>query len=257
MGPADADLAGMADTLEEAIGMNPDGILVFGFDEMLNPIVDDAVEQGIPVITLDSDLPNSDRLAFVGTGNEEAGYMGGQELAELLDGEGEVGILTIPGQPNLEERVEGYERALEEYDIEVVQVSDTQGDEAEAAGAASAILERFPTLDALVAVEAAGGVGAATAVMEAGRIGEVEIISMDRDEETLSYISDGIITASLAQQTALMPYYGLQILHNLNTGNVPEITSDNEAAGVTGAPLIVDTGVILIDESNYQYFQRD
>ncbi len=257
MGPADADLAAMADTLEQAIAMNPDGLLVVGFDEMLNPIVNDAVAQGIPVVTLDSDLPGSDRLAFVGTGNFEAGYMGGQEMARLLDGEGQIGLLTLPGQPNLEERVDGYQAALEEYDIEIVQIANTESDEVVAASAASSILERFPNLDGIACVEAAGGVGAATAVMEAGRIGEVVIISMDRDEETLSYIEQGIITASIAQQTALMPYYGLQLMHNLNTGNVPEITSDNEAAGVTGTPTEIDTGVILVDENNYQYFQRD
>ena len=64
-----------------------------------------------------------------------------------------------------------------------------------------------------------------------------------------------MISASVAQQTALMPYYGTQILMNLNHSNV-EITTDNAAAGVLGIPAVVDTGVIIVDENNYQYFKR-
>jgi ribose transport system substrate-binding protein len=34
------------------------------------------------------------------------------------------------------------------------------------------------------------------------------------------------------------------------------ISSDNQKAGVTGVPAVIDTGVIIIDEKNYQYFMR-
>ncbi|MFA5467899.1 MAG: hypothetical protein WC224_02430, partial [Sphaerochaetaceae bacterium] len=79
--------------------------------------------------------------------------------------------------------------------------------------------------------------------------------SMDRDNEVLEGIADGIISATVAQQTALMPYYATQILYNLNNSNVA-ITSDNAAAGVLGIPSMVDTGAVIVDASNYKYFMR-
>ena len=63
------------------------------------------------------------------------------------------------------------------------------------------------------------------------------------------------IAATVAQQTALMPIYAVTILYQLNHADVP-ISSDNVAAKVPGVPPTIDTGVIIVDQSNYKYFLR-
>jgi ribose transport system substrate-binding protein len=78
---------------------------------------------------------------------------------------------------------------------------------------------------------------------------------MDRGNDVINAIEEGTITASVAQQTALMPYYAVQILYNLVNSKV-EITSDNNAAGVLGIPAVVDTGAIIVDAANAKYFKR-
>lgn len=256
VGPADLDMGAMITAFESAIAKRPNGIIVVGFDASLDPIVNKAIDQGIPVVTVDADLPTSRRLAFVGTGNKNAGRMGAEKLVELIGGRGKVAIMTRPGQSNLDERVAGYKEVLARYpDIEIVHVADTQGDPVIAAKAAATLLLMYPDLAGIACVEAAGGSGAATAVREAGRVGQVKIVAMDRGSEVLDAIEEGIISASVAQQTALMPYYALQILYNLNNSKV-EITTDNKAAGVLGIPSSVDTGVIIIDSNNFEYFRR-
>ena len=104
-------------------------------------------------------------------------------------------------------------------------------------------------------MEAAGGTGAATAVREAKLVGKVKIVSMDRGNEVLQLIKEDVISATVAQQTALMPFYAVRILHDLVNVEVP-ISADNAAAGVSGVPSYIDTGVILIDKSNCEYFIR-
>ena len=256
VGPAEYDMNAMVAAFEQAIAKKPAGIVVVGFEPSLNAIVDKAVGQGIPVVTVDADLPGSKRLAFIGTGNFTAGTVGGNKLATLIGGKGKVAIMTKPGQSNLEERIAGYKSALAKYkDIQIVQVADTQSDPVVAAQAAAALLQKYPDLAGFACVEAAGGSGAATAVREAKMAGKVKIVSMDRGNEILDAIKEGVISASVAQQTALMPYYAVQILYNLVNSKVA-ITSDNKAAGVLGIPAIVDTGAIIIDSSNYQYFKR-
>lgn len=256
VGPAEYDINAMVAAFEQAIAKKPNGIVVVGFEPSLNAIVDKAIEQGIPVVTVDADLPDSKRLAFVGTGNYNAGVTGGNKLAELVGGKGKVAIMTKPGQSNLEERVAGYRAALAEFpEIEIVQVADTQSDPIVAAQAASTLLQVYPDLAGFACVEAAGGAGAATAVREANLAGTVKIIAMDRGNEVLDAIKEGVISASIAQQTALMPYYAVQILYNLNNSKV-EITSDNAAANVLGIPQFIDTGAIVVDASNYTYFMR-
>ena len=256
VGPADYDMNAMIAAFEQAIAKKPNGIVVVGFEDTLVPIVDKAIEEGIPVVTVDADLPTSKRLSFVGTGNYTAGFTGGMYLAETLGGKGKVALMTKPGQSNLEERIRGYQEALATFpEIEVVQIADTQSDPIVAAQAAGTLLQKFPDLAGIACVEAAGGSGATTAVKEAGKVGQVKIISMDRGEDVLNDIEAGVITASVAQQTALMPYYAIEILINVNNSNVA-ITSDNAAAGVSGVPASVDTGVIIIDANNAKFFKR-
>ncbi len=256
VGPAEYDMNAMVSAFEMAIAKKPKGIVVVGFEPSLNSIVDKAIGMGIPVVTVDADLPGSKRLAFVGTGNFNAGVTGGNKLASLIGGKGKVAIMLKPGQSNLEERVAGYKSALAAYkDITVVQLVDTQSDPVVAAQAAAALLQKYPDLVGIACVEAAGGSGAATAVREAKKTGKVKIIAMDRGGEVLDGIASGVISASVAQQTALMPYYAVQILYNLVNSKVA-ITSDNKAAGVLGIPVAVDSGSIIIDSNNYKLFKR-
>jgi ribose transport system substrate-binding protein len=256
VGPAEYDMNAMVAAFEQAIAKKPQGIVVVGFEPSLNSIVDKAIGLGIPVVAVDADLPGSKRLAFVGTGNFNAGVVGGTKLATLIGGKGKVAIMTKPGQSNLEERIAGYKSALAKFkDIELVQIADTQSDPTVAAQAAAALLQKFPDLAGFGCVEAAGGAGAATAVREAKKAGKVKIVSMDRGNEILDAIKEGVISASVAQQTALMPYYATTILYNLYNSKVA-ITSNNKAANVLGIPVTVDTGAIVIDSSNYTYFKR-
>jgi ribose transport system substrate-binding protein len=256
VGPADYDMSAMVTAFEQAIARKPAGIIVVGWEPSLNAIVDKAVDAGIPVVTVDADLPGSKRIAFVGTGNFRAGYEGGKKLSELIGGKGKVALMTRPGQSNLEERIAGYKKAFSESQgIELAQVADTQGDPGVAAQAAASLLQKFPDLAAIVCVEAAGGSGAATAVKEAGKKGMVKIVSMDRGNEVLQAIKDGVISATVVQQTALMPFYALQILYNLKNNPLP-ISTDNAKAHITGVPAVVDTGVVMVDQRNYEYFVR-
>ena len=255
-GPPDWNMQAMIQAIDLAVARNPGGIMVIGFEESLNDAVNKAVDAGIPVVTLDSDLPNSKRITFVGTGNYDAGFRGGIKLAELVGGKGKVAILTKIGQPNLEERVRGYKEALVTYPgIEITRIADTKSEVPMAAQVAAAVLSAVPDLAGFGCVEAAGGAGCATAVKEAGLSGKIKVVAMDRDNDILNYIKNGIIDATIVQQTALMPYYGLMILYQLNHCDIP-ISTDNAKAGISGAPRIIDTGTILVDKSNCEYFMR-
>jgi ribose transport system substrate-binding protein len=254
VGPADYDMAAMIATLEQTLARKPAGLLVVGFDAALKPAIDRAVAAGVPVVTLDSDVPGSKRLCFIGTGNYAAGVAGAKALADAVGGKGAVVILTKTGQPNLEERVRGYREELARHPgIRLAGVGNTNSDPTVAASAAAAFLQRQPDLAGIGCVEAAGGIGAGTAVREAGRAGKVKIVAMDRDDGTLDMLRSGLIHASIAQKTALMSYLGAKLLYGLKHGAV-RITTDDAAAQVTPLPAMIDTGILRIDKSNAAYF---
>jgi ribose transport system substrate-binding protein len=258
VGPVEYDMTAMVNAMEQAIAEEPDGINIVGFDPALKPAIDKAIDAGIPVVTLDAEVYGSKRHTFLGTGNYNAGRVGARLLAEAIGNSGKVALITKVGQSNLEERIQGYQDEFAENypDIEIVQIIDDQSDSAKAAEGLKAALQRTPDLAGVGCVEAAGGVGAATAVKELDMVGDVQIVSMDRDDGTLKFIEDGVIYASIAQKTALMSYLGTKLLYLYNHAPVP-VVADNVAASIIPLPEAVDTGVIVINKDNANFFYHN
>ncbi|GMQ77784.1 MAG: hypothetical protein BMS9Abin02_0273 [Anaerolineae bacterium] len=254
VGPAEYDMNAMVAAFDQAIAKKPKGIVVFAVEPILKPSIDKAVEAGIPVVTILGDLPDTKRLAFVGSSQFDLGFIGGQNLAEALGGEGKVAILSIPSVGMFDEREAGFRAAFEAYPgIEVVQVGNTGADTVTAINTAKDILQRFPDLAAFAGTDSTGGIGAATAVEELGRVGEVKIVSMDRNSDVLEKIGDGVVTGTVAQNDAAMAFWALQVLYNYNYYQAP-LTTDNAAAGVNAGPSLVNTAANYIDQSNLEYF---
>jgi ribose transport system substrate-binding protein len=254
VGPAEYDMNAMVAAFDQAIAKKPKGIAVFAVEPILEPSIDKAVDAGIPVVTILGDLPNTKRLAFVGSYQYDLGYIGGQNLAEALGGEGQVAILSIPSVQMFDDRENGYRVAFDDYPgIEVVQVGDTGADTVTAINTAKDILQRFPDLVAFACTDSTGGIGAATAVEELGLEGKVKIVSMDRNSDVLQKISEGVVTGTVAQNDAAMAFWALQVLYNYNYNQAP-LTVDNAAAGANAGPSQVYMAVNYIDETNLEYY---
>jgi len=254
IGPATVDVNQEIDEIKRAIAERVDGIILVPGSEAVAPAVNEAIAAGIPVVCADNDAPTSQRYAFFGTGNYNAGYQGGEQLAKLLDGKGEVALMSIPGMDNLSRRVKGYEDALAKYpNIKIVQVGNDHGSQTEAEKECRALIQAYPNLAGFGCVAAAGGQGAAVAVKQAGRVGQIKIVAMDRDEATLQFIQEGVIDASIAQRTYTMPYLALQLLYDLRNNRIHFI--DNwRKAGVDPLPSNVDTGSFAITKENVKFF---
>jgi len=254
VGPAEYDMNAMVAAFDQAIAKQPKGIVVFGVEPVLRPEIDKASDAGIPVVTVLGDVPDSKRVAFVGSNQHDLGYLGGKKLAQTLGGKGKVAILSIPSVQMFDDREAGYRAAFKGYPgIQVVQVGDTKADTVTAINTAKAIMQRFPDLSAFACTDSTGGIAAATAVSEAGKAGQVKIVSMDRNSDVLQKIQDGVITGTVAQDDPAMPYWALLVLYNRNH-NQPPLTSDNLKAGATVEPNTIYTAVNWVDKSNLDYY---
>jgi ribose transport system substrate-binding protein len=256
-GPSTVDVNQQIDAVNRAIAQKVDGIIMVPMSDACTPAINKAIEKGIPVICADADAPSSKRFCFVGTGNYNAGYMGGELLAKRLDGRGEVALMYIPGADNLRQRVDGYMAALKKYPgIKVIQTGNDQGSVSEAQKVCRTILQAHPDLAGFGCVDAIGGQGAAVAVKEAGKIGKIKIVAMDRDEATLQFIEEGIIDASVGQRSYTMSYVGLQMLYNLRNGQMRLVDGDWRKVGLNPLPTNVDTGSFPITKENAKYFHH-
>ncbi len=244
VGPETIDVARQIAIMEGLIARRVAGIAIAPNDPTaVVPVINRAVDAGIPVVTLDSDAPDSKRLAYVGTVNTEAGKLAGELLAELIDGRGTVAVSTGGlGSLNLNERVAGFREAIAQYaGIEEVAFQTNNDDEEQATVVAESILSRFPNLTVFFGANASGGPGAARAVKQAGKVGQVTIVGFDDTPICLQFIKEGIIQATVAQRPREMGYRCVKILVQANRGLKPEAE-------------IIDTGVTVITADNVDRF---
>ncbi len=83
MGPIRINPSEQTNLLEKSIAAKPDAILVQGIkDQQYDRLISKAIDQGIPVITVDADEPESRRLAYVGTDNSGSGQTHGRTCGE-------------------------------------------------------------------------------------------------------------------------------------------------------------------------------
>lgn len=117
VGPVAADAVEQARMMDDLVARGVDGIAISCNDPAacVAPI-DRAVAAGIPVMTWDSDAPQSRRFAFLSIDNYAAGQAAADLLAQSIAARGKVAILTgVPGALNLDERVRGFTERLAAY----------------------------------------------------------------------------------------------------------------------------------------------
>ncbi len=233
--------------LEQVIAKNPAGIAVSTMDpRALNPVIENAVDAGIPVVMFDSDAPESEAYSFLGTDNYNAGVEAANKMAELLNEEGEVGVITQPHQLNHQERTQGFQDTIfvEYPNMKVVSIKDGRGEQMLSKAAAEDIMREYPDIAGIFATEANGGVGVGLATVANNRQDLIKIISFDTGKGTLDMIEDGVISATLAQGTWEMGYWSLQFLFHLQHDIVEQ---ENDSMPL---PRFVDTGVTIVTKEN-------
>lgn len=255
-GPQNYDPKAERDALDQAVQKKATGILLGVTDPaLLKDSIDKAVAAGVPVITIDSDAPLSKRLFFIGTNNYQAGFTGGQRLAQELKGKGNVVVFTMPDQSNLQDRLRGYKDALARTpEIKITRVVDIQGDPRIAFDTATQIVgKERDKVNAFVCLEAQSGKEVASVLNSYHVTGKV-VIAMDTDQETLDWIKKGVIAATIAQKPYTMAFVGMQMLDNLYHHKPSSLDKDWSKDSFAPIPSLVDTGSDLIDKSNVESF---
>jgi ribose transport system substrate-binding protein len=251
-GPDGHDPQAEHDAFKRAVSEKPSGILISASDaNMLTPDINSALDQGIPVITIDADAENSKRLFFIGTDNYNAGVTGGKLAAKLLNGKGNVVVFTLPTQSNLKDRLQGYQAAFAEHpDIKILQVVDINGNSDVAFDNTKKLLDSKTKVDAFICLEAVSCPAVADVVNRANMSGKVAIIAMDTDPSTVDWINKGVISATIAQKPWTMAYYGAKLLDDIHH-HMPNPLSDDWSKNVySPVPTFVDTGAFVVDKSN-------
>lgn len=256
-GPTTFDPQGQVEEFRSVVARKPAGILVSVSDaKLMQPEIDAAINAGIPVITIDSDAPNSRRLYFIGTNNRQAGRLGGRALVQKLGGKGNVVFYTMPGQPNLDERLSGYTDVFADSpNIHVKEVVDIRGQGTVAFDHTEQALPLTgkDRVDAFVCLEASAGKEVGEVLRRANAKDRV-VIAMDVDKDTLDLVKSGVIAATIAQKPFTMAYVGVKMLDDVYHYPLPSLAKDYEVDPFAPIPAFIDTGSALVDSNNVDQF---
>ena len=182
-------------------------------------LINDAAKQ-VLVITQDSDAPKSDRACYIGTDNVAAGRQAGQLIKEALPQGGRIMLFVGSADAvNAQERLRGIKEAIAGSKVEIIDVRTDETDHVKAKSNAADTLIKYPDVSALVGLWSYNGPAILNAVKEAGKVGQVKIVTFDEEDETLAGIKAGSIYATVVQQPFEFGYQSVKMMAQILNGD--------------------------------------
>jgi len=218
--------------LNALIARGVDALILAPTDpEAIKIPLQEAVDAGIAVITVDTDINDPDaeiRLTSIASDNVLGGFMAGEALAEAIGFEGEVALMgAMVGVTSNELRYEGFRAAIAQYpEIEIVASEYSQEDQAKAAQQMESVILAHPNLLGAFAVDTPTAHGCAVGVRNAGVEGEFVLVGFDAQPLEIEDLQAGLITMLVAQAPYAMGYVGVQLAYDYLQGFLPEFPGD-------------------------------
>ena len=239
----ETDIEGQIRMIEAQISAKVDAIAVAPSQaDQLQPTLQKAVDAGIPVVLIDTNIPGfTAQSAFVGTDNRLGGTMAGEFIAGKLTAGDEVAIIRgAAGDPVHNLREEGAKEALEKAGMKVVDVQPADSDRAKGQSVAENLITANPNLKAIYATNDEMALGALNAAKAAGKT--LVIVGFDASPNALDSIEAGELTGSVAQ----FP------------GKIGELGTLTAAAVARGEKVdaFVNTGVDVVSTENIAEFKK-
>jgi ribose transport system substrate-binding protein len=251
--PPQEDVAAQTQTMETYIAEGVTGIAIAPSDpNALEPVMKKAADAGIIVTTLDTPpVENSVSLVYIGTDNYSAGKTAGEAMVKLLPDGGKVGIGRGSDTAlNALQRTDGFLEAIQGTNITALEPVNDREDAARALELANSVLSANPDLAGAFGVYAYNGPAWATAIKEAGRVGQTKLVCFDATTDIINGIKEGVIDATVAQREFDMGYKSVELIYRIATEGQDAAMTD---MGVVNG--VIDTGVDVITPATLKDYE--
>ncbi len=253
VGPQEVDLPAFQAAIEQEIAKKPDGMMVVGWDASLATGIDKAMDAGIPVVTVDADVPDSKRLCFIGTDWYQLGVSQAKAVAPYLEGKtGNAVCIGLPGGDNNKQALDGYIATLAVLAPGITvepKVYDSGSNAQQVAETIANLIQSDSSLIAVAGFDSSGGPGIAQAIKEASKVGSIFGTCVDAEPEHLQGVKDGALVAAVGQKRHFFTYYGVRMLYDYNHNGI-QFTKDDKSAGISPIPANISTGFIVATPDN-------
>ncbi|WP_083709741.1 substrate-binding domain-containing protein [Leifsonia sp. ALI-44-B] len=237
------DTTGQADKLTALVGQD------FGC-YIVNPISGTNLVQALSQVStagktivnidqpIDADAAktaNLDIATYIGTDNEAAGGKAGDFVLGQIDPGSEVAIIGgIAGDVTSAARIDGFKAAVGS-DVDVIQETAADWKREMALTQATDIIAANPDVKAFFAANDDMGLGIVKAVENAGKTGEITVVSVDGNEDALESVKAGGLSATVAQYPFAVGQLGVQACEVATSGGDLPKNIESPTALVTSA----------------------
>ncbi len=237
VGPVGNDADGQVNELETLLE-KADGLAISSVStDALAPIIDKALDAGIPVVTFNTDNPASHRLAFAGQDLVESGRVAGKLMGEALNGTGKVIITTVDAAAQWSlDREKGAREGLAAFPgITIVNTINTTTEPQTIYSTIENAMLANPDVSGILSLECCSTPAAGEYVQRNDLIGKVKVVGFDLVPRTVELVEAGAIVDTIDQAPDMQGYYAVKLL----------------AALLKGTPITgIDTGVGIYTPDN-------
>jgi ABC-type sugar transport system substrate-binding protein len=253
-GPTDFDIPGFIAAVDQVCAQKPAGVsVVGGWDPSLTEPVKRCLALGVPTVVDDGDLPDSGRLAYIGTSWTAVGEAQAKAMMKALPNGGKIAVTSIINANNMREGVAGFTAYLKAHGggkYNIVANEDDNGDASKAAQVTSALLAAHPDLAGIAGFDSESGAGIVTALREAGKKpGQIHVTAMEQTPDFFKTAKEGWVDGIVVQNRELFIYYAVRMLHDFTHNGLKTAGLDAKQGGVP-IPNVIDTGLLVVNKDN-------
>ncbi|MBE0552640.1 MAG: sugar-binding protein [Rhodobacteraceae bacterium] len=234
--------------MDDLVAAGVSAIMVSAVDPKSSTDALNRIGGQVPLFTTDSDAPDTNRVAYIGSSNTDAGMQAGEIAKKAMpDGGKCIGFVGLLGADNARERIDGMKSALEGSNVELIDVRGDDIDMTRAKRNVEDALAANPDIDCMVGFYSYNPPRIYEVLKEAGKLGEVTVVAFDEDPITLGGVKEGTIAGTVVQQPYEWGYQGMKLMAAYLEGDMSMIPENKL--------VIVPTAII--DKDNVDAFEAE
>ena len=200
------------DMISTALSKKPAAIAIAAIDSQATiPLLQQAKDANIPVIAFDSGVDSDIPITSCSTDNLASAALAADKMAELIGGEGKVGIVSFDqtSQTGIERRDGFVEQIKTKYPkIEIVGIEYGGGDHLKSAEITKAMLQAYPDLKGIFGTNEGAAIGVSIGKKEAGS--NIVVVGYDSGAAQIAAIRDGTIAGAITQNPVGIGYKSVE-----------------------------------------------
>ena len=192
----------------------------------VTPALEQAREKGVPVILIDSKVDDPELVTCTITSNNYgAGLLDARHLISQTKS-ARIVLLSNSDSFSSWDRLSGFCQTLTKSgnDYQILELRDCGGELNRAMRAMVQLLETFPRIDVVMAVNEQAALGAMAALEEKGALSTTLVYSVDGSPEAKALISEGLMTATSAQSPLRIGRMAAEVVYEILEGK-PYLTN--------------------------------